>query len=88
MDSIDYVIMAIGSIITFYIELFAYAKLSNNKYDFNFKNIVIPIVGGIIVYGKTAFSKSTVSLNEFTTTYNEIIDNYYQLHILMNYFHL
>jgi len=36
------------------------------------------IVGGIIVYGKTAFSKSTVSLNEFTTTYNEIIDNYYQ----------
>ena len=49
MNNIDYVIMAIGSIITFYIELFAYAKLSNNKYKINFKNIIIPIIGGIIV---------------------------------------
>ena len=36
------------------------------------------IVGGIIMYGKKAFNKSTVSLNEFTATYNEIVDNYYQ----------
>lgn len=36
------------------------------------------IVGGVIVYGKKAFSNSTISLNEFTSTYNEIVDNYYQ----------
>lgn len=36
------------------------------------------IVGGIIMYGKKAFNKSTISLNEFTSTYNEIVDNYYQ----------
>jgi len=36
------------------------------------------IVGGIIMYGKRAFSSSTISLNEFTSTYNEIVDNYYQ----------
>ena len=36
------------------------------------------IVGGVIVYGKKAFSKSNISLNEFTSTYNEIVDNYYQ----------
>lgn len=70
MDSIDYVIMAIGSIITFYIELFAYAKLSNNKYDFNFKNIVIPIVGGIIVifniYTTDAFIRAFYNIIIFT----------------------
>ncbi len=36
------------------------------------------IVGGIIMYGKRAFSSTTISLNEFTSTYNEIVDNYYQ----------
>ena len=36
------------------------------------------VVGGVIVYGKRAFSNSTISLNEFTATYNEIVDNYYQ----------
>ncbi len=36
------------------------------------------IVGGIIMYGKRAFSSSNISLNEFTSTYNEIVDNYYQ----------
>lgn len=36
------------------------------------------IVGGVIIYGKKAFSSSTISLNEFTSTYNEIVDNYYQ----------
>lgn len=36
------------------------------------------IVGGTIMYGKRAFSGSNISLNEFTSTYNEIVDNYYQ----------
>jgi carboxyl-terminal processing protease len=30
------------------------------------------------MYGKRAFSSTTISLNEFTSTYNEIVDNYYQ----------
>ena len=36
------------------------------------------IVGGVIMYGKRAFSSSNISLNEFTSAYNEIVDNYYQ----------
>ena len=36
------------------------------------------IVGGVLMYWKRAFDSSKISLNEFTATYNEIVDNYYQ----------
>lgn len=36
------------------------------------------IVGGVIMYGRSAFGSTNISLNEFTSTYNEIVDNYYQ----------
>ena len=32
------------------------------------------IIGGIIMYGKNAFKGSTKAFNEFTSTYNEIVD--------------
>lgn len=59
----------------------------NKKVKFNMSETIIfmiavfgfgLIVGGIIMYGKKAFSSTTISLNEFTSTYNEIVDNYYQ----------
>ena len=36
------------------------------------------LIGGIIMYGKGSFSGSTISLNEFISTYDEIVDSYYQ----------
>ena len=62
-------------------------KIKKNKVKFNMLETIIfmiivfglgLIVGGIIMYGKRAFSSSNISLNEFTSTYNEIVDNYYQ----------
>ena len=69
------------------ISLFFYKWFKKNKIKFTMSETIIfmiivfgmgLIVGGIIVYGKKAFSNSTISLNEFTSTYNEIVDNYYQ----------
>jgi carboxyl-terminal processing protease len=62
-------------------------KIKKNKVKFTMSETIIfmivvfglgLIVGGVIMYGKRAFSSSTISLNEFTSTYNEIVDNYYQ----------
>lgn len=62
-------------------------KIKKNKVKYTMTETIIfmiivfglgLIVGGIIMYGKKAFNKSTISLNEFTSTYNEIVDNYYQ----------
>ena len=36
------------------------------------------IIGGIIMYGKGAFSSSSTSINEFATAYNEIVNSYYK----------
>ena len=36
------------------------------------------VIGGIVMYGKGAFSGSTESLNEFISTYDEIVSSYYQ----------
>ena len=36
------------------------------------------VVGGIIMYGKGPFRSSSISLNEFVSTYDEIVDDYYQ----------
>lgn len=36
------------------------------------------IIGGIIMYSRGTFKGSRTSLNEFTATYNELVDNYYQ----------
>ncbi len=63
------------------------AKIVNDKNKFSIREMIILmlvvfglglIVGGVIMYGKKTFSGSNISLNEFTSTYNEIVDNYYQ----------
>ena len=36
------------------------------------------VLGGIIMYGRGPLSSGSVSLNEFVSSYNEIVENYYQ----------
>lgn len=36
------------------------------------------IVGGIVMYGRGSFNGSSMSLNEFISSYNEIVNDYYQ----------
>ena len=36
------------------------------------------IIGGIVMYGRGSFRGNTQSLNEFISTYDEIVDSYYQ----------
>ena len=36
------------------------------------------VIGGVIMYGKGIYSSSSISLNEFVSTYNEIVDSYYE----------
>lgn len=36
------------------------------------------VVGGIIMYGKGSFKGSSISMNEFVSTYDEIVSDYYQ----------
>lgn len=62
-------------------------SIKNSKLKFNFiETFVIMlivfglgiVIGGIVMYGNNSFNNSTMSLNEFISTYNEIVDNYYQ----------
>lgn len=62
-------------------------SIKNNKMKFSMGETVIfmlvvfgigLVAGGIIMYGRNPFRGSAVSLNEFTSTYNEIVDNYYE----------
>ena len=62
-------------------------KIRKSKIKFNMMETVVfmlivfafgLIIGGIIMYGKGAFSGSSTSLNEFVTAYNEIVNSYYQ----------
>ena len=62
-------------------------KIKKNKVKFNMLETVVfmlivfafgLIIGGIIMYGKGSFYKSSNSLNEFVMAYNEIKSSYYQ----------
>ena len=62
-------------------------RFKKNKLKFNFKETFVimlivfgfgMVIGGIIMYGKGPLNSSSMSLNEFVSTYNEIVDNYYQ----------
>ena len=62
-------------------------KVKKSKLKFNLlETIVIVLIvfglglvlGGVIMYGRGTLGKGSTSLNEFVSTYNEIIDNYYQ----------
>ena len=59
-----------------------------NKNKFNMKEILVImiitfsfglIIGGVVMYGKSGFSRNaSTALNEFTRTYNDILNNYYK----------
>ena len=62
-------------------------SIKKNKIKFNMlETIVIMliifgiglVIGGIIIYGRTSYHNSSIALNEFISTYDEIVDNYYQ----------
>lgn len=62
-------------------------NITKNKTKFNIKEAVILmiitfafglILGGVIMYGKGFFGGNSSSLNEFISTYNDIINTYYQ----------
>ena len=62
-------------------------KIKKSKLKFNMLETVILmlivfalglVIGGVIMYGKGVYSSSSISLNEFASTYNEIVDSYYQ----------
>ena len=63
-------------------------KILKNRMRFNFRETIMymlitfafgMIIGGIIMYGKGSFSsKTSLSLNEFIATFNEISSSYYQ----------
>lgn len=61
-------------------------KITNNKNKFNMTEVVVfmlvtfafgLIIGGVIMYGKGAFSSNN-SLHEFARTYNELVNSYYK----------
>lgn len=62
--------------------------INKNRIKFTFNEIIIVmlitflfgmLIGGIIMYGKEKFNKSTAdSLEEFVETYQDIIDSYYE----------
>ena len=69
------------------IKKFYNKKIKKNKTRFNIRETIVlmlivfalgMVIGGIIMYGRGIFSNSSTSLNEFATTYNEIVDSYYQ----------
>ena len=62
-------------------------RIKKNKLKYNFFEILIImlivfglglVIGGIIMYGRGPLNDSSLSLNEFVSTYHEIVDNYYQ----------
>ena len=62
-------------------------KIKKSKIKFNMLETVVLmlivfalglVVGGVIMYGRGIYSSSSISLNEFATTYNEIVDSYYE----------
>lgn len=62
-------------------------KIKKSKLKFNMLETVVLmlivfalglVIGGVIMYGKGIYSSSSISLNEFASTYNEIVDSYYQ----------
>ena len=66
---------------------FYHKKIKKNKTKFSMLETIVfmlivfafgLIIGGIIMYGKGSFYKSSNSLNEFIMSYNEIRDSYYQ----------
>lgn len=67
---------------------FFYKKMFKNKNKFNIKETILlmtitlvfgMLIGGIVMYGKGGFSgPSSKALNEFASTYNDILNNYYQ----------
>lgn len=62
--------------------------INRNKNKFNIKETIVfmiitfvfgMLIGGIVMYGKSGFSGNTsAALNEFTRTYNDILNNYYK----------
>ena len=62
-------------------------KIKKSKIKFNMLETIIImliifglglVIGGIIMYGKGSYSKSSISLNEFVSAYDEIVNDYYQ----------
>lgn len=62
-------------------------KIKKSKLKYNTLELLIIIIvvfglgliiGGIIMYSQGTFRGSSLSLNEFISTYNEIVDNYYE----------
>lgn len=69
------------------IKKFYEKKIKKSRLKFNMLETVVLmlivfalglVIGGIIMYGRGIFSSSSISLNEFASTYNEIVDSYYQ----------
>ena len=62
-------------------------KIKKSKLEYNVLETIIImiivfgiglIIGGVVMYGKGSINSRSLSLNEFITTYDEIVDNYYQ----------
>jgi len=62
-------------------------KVKKDKFKFSVLETVIImlivfgiglVIGGIIMYGNGTYSNSSLSMNEFISAYNEIVDNYYE----------
>ena len=62
-------------------------KIKKSKLKYNILELIIIIVivfglgliiGGIVMHSRGSFKGSEMSLNEFISTYNEIVENYYQ----------
>lgn len=71
----------------FKIREFYQKKIKKSKLKFNMVETIVLmlivfalglVIGGVIMYGKGVYSSSSISLNEFASTYNEIVDSYYQ----------
>ena len=69
------------------INVFYNKKIKKSKNKFSMSEAIVfmvivfafgMIIGGIIMYGKGSFYKSSNSLNEFIMSYNEIRDSYYK----------
>lgn len=69
------------------IKTFYTKRIKKSKLKFNMQETVVimlivfalgMVIGGVIMYGKGPFSRTGTALNEFVSSYNEIVDSYYQ----------